>query len=366
MTGTLSGRFQKAQEYAFQLHREQLRKGSGVPYYAHLMGVCALVLEYGGNEAQAIAALLHDAVEDQGGKETLAKIRTDFGSQVAGIVKACSDSDTTPKPPWLERKTAYLRHLGRIRKDARLVSLADKYYNATTIWWDLQKPDVNIWERFNAEPMDILWYYCMLVEKFRGFHHTAAEDVLVEEFDRVVTRLVRGAGQGLTCRELRQRHGERLAPAEAGLYTVRQAVAADIAEITTLDEVAAREEQRRAYIQKIVSAGECWLSVGEDGRIAGYGALDYSFFDQGFIHILYIRRDKRRTGAGRCLLRHLESLCATPRIFTSTNLSNQAMQNLLALMKYQRSGMVQNLDDGDPELIYVKFLSQVKARQVSQ
>src|SRR6266480_4106714 len=107
----IGDRFERALVYATRLHREQRRKGSGTPYAAHLLGVASLVLEDGGAEDEAIAALLHDAVEDQGGQRTLRRIRQLFGERVARIVAACSDTDVTPKPPWRERKDAYIAHL---------------------------------------------------------------------------------------------------------------------------------------------------------------------------------------------------------------------------------------------------------------
>ncbi len=184
MKKQLSSRYKKALLYAFKLHREQTRKASGVPYYGHLMGVSAIVLENGGTEKQTIAALLHDAVEDQGGKKTLKKIEKRFGKKVARIVKGCSDTDKKKKPPYLVRKGNYLLHLPQEPADVLLVSLADKYYNATTIYWDMQR-DPGFWSRFNASKEDILWYYCRLdriyQEKLPG--------VLANEFHLLVERL---------------------------------------------------------------------------------------------------------------------------------------------------------------------------------
>lgn len=116
--------------YASMLHQEQTRKGGRVPYVSHLLGVASLVIEEGGTETQAIAALLHDAVEDQGGQPRLDEIRERFGEDIAAIVDACSDSDVEPKPPWRPRKEAYIARLAGERPDALLVSVAYKVHNA--------------------------------------------------------------------------------------------------------------------------------------------------------------------------------------------------------------------------------------------
>ena len=131
---TLSPCFDDALVFASRLHAGQLRKGTPVPYVAHLLAVTATVLEHGGDEDEAIAALLHDAVEDQGGAATRAKIRRRFGENVAAIVDGCTDADTIPKPPWQQRKEAYLAHLvGETSPSVRLVSSADKLHNVRSI-----------------------------------------------------------------------------------------------------------------------------------------------------------------------------------------------------------------------------------------
>ncbi|MEB3226666.1 MAG: HD domain-containing protein, partial [Synechococcus sp.] len=136
----LSDRFAEALVFAEKLHRRQIRKGSGIPYVAHLLGVTSLVLEAGGDEDEAIAALLHDAIEDQGGQQTRALIQTKFGDRVAKIVAGCSDSfDGEVKKPWRERKEAYLHHLQTAEPSVRLVSMADKLYNAQSILRDYQQ-----------------------------------------------------------------------------------------------------------------------------------------------------------------------------------------------------------------------------------
>src|SRR3954453_20932533 len=143
----LTDRFDRALLYATHVHGGQVRKGTTTPYVAHLLAVAATVLEYGGDEDLAIAALLHDSVEDQGGKARLEDIRNRFGDQVAHVVAACSDSlaDTGKgerKPAWQERKEAYIAHLDSADDAILRVSLADKVHNARAILRDLRNPDV--------------------------------------------------------------------------------------------------------------------------------------------------------------------------------------------------------------------------------
>jgi (p)ppGpp synthase/HD superfamily hydrolase len=122
----LGERFERALLFAARAHRSQVRRGSNVPYVGHLLGVCSLVLEDGGTEDEAIAALLHDAVEDQGGNKMLAEIREQFVEQVAGIVLACRDAVEHAKPPWRERKEAYLGHLEHQPEPVLRVAVADR------------------------------------------------------------------------------------------------------------------------------------------------------------------------------------------------------------------------------------------------
>jgi (p)ppGpp synthase/HD superfamily hydrolase len=170
-TPSLGPRFTRALELAYELHAEQKRKGSGVPYFGHLLGVTSIVIEIGASEDEAIAALLHDAVEDQGGRETLERIRAEFGDEVAAIVESCSDSfggrlPDEPKPPWRERKQAYLDHLEEAGDPALRVSLADKLHNARQIVVDYRDVGEALWERFNAERDDVLAYYRALAAIF--------------------------------------------------------------------------------------------------------------------------------------------------------------------------------------------------------
>lgn len=156
----LSRRFDEALAYASRLHRTQVRKGTKIPYVSHLMAVTALALDSGADEDTAIAALLHDAVEDQGGAPVLTDIRERFGDRVAEIVDACSETDVDPKPPWRERKETYLEHLRSNRDGAvALVVAADKLHNVQSIVVDLQEQGEIVWTRFNASREEQLWFY---------------------------------------------------------------------------------------------------------------------------------------------------------------------------------------------------------------
>jgi GTP pyrophosphokinase len=190
----MSERFEHALLYAARLHVLQRRKGSGAPYVAHLLGVASLVLEHGGDEDEAIAALLHDAVEDQGGAATREEIRRRFGERVAAIVDGCTDTDQTAKPPWRERKEAYLAHLPTASASVRLVSAADKLYNARSIVSDLRRVGDAVWERFRGGRDGTLWYYRSLVVAFQA----AGASPLVDELAQVVAELESAAAHAAT------------------------------------------------------------------------------------------------------------------------------------------------------------------------
>lgn len=170
MATDLTERFTDAVTYATRLHEDQLRKGTEIPYVAHLLSVTALVLEHGGTEDEAIAALLHDAVEDQGGAPTLEVIRAKFGDTVAATVDGCTDSAEAkgaPKGPWKKRKQAYIDHIAREKdRSILLVSAADKLHNARALLGDYEDHGDALWDRFNAGRDDILWYYRELVDAF--------------------------------------------------------------------------------------------------------------------------------------------------------------------------------------------------------
>jgi GTP pyrophosphokinase len=158
-------RLSEATAFALTLHADQLRKGTDIPYIAHLLSVAALVLEHGGDEDLAVAGLLHDAVEDCGAEHE-AVIAERFGDRVAAVVRDCTDADTFPKPPWQARKQAYLEHLEVASGDALLVSACDKLHNARAIVSDLQTHGPVMFERFKAGQEGTLWYYRALANLF--------------------------------------------------------------------------------------------------------------------------------------------------------------------------------------------------------
>ena len=135
--------------------------------------------------------------------------------------------------------------------------------------------------------------------------------------------------------------------------SVRPAVESDVEALCSLDLVARRASERREFIRREVASGNCCVAV-ENGAVIGYGVLNYAFYHNGCIDMLYVHAGHRRRGAGAALLRHMESLCRTPKLFTSTNLSNLPMQSLLAKAGYELTGVIHNLDEGDPEIVYLK------------
>jgi len=162
----LGPRFLRAFEFAAEKHKGQTRKASTIPYVAHLIGVASLVLEAGGDEDLAIAALLHDVVEDCGGAPMLTEVRRRFGVRVAHVVDGCTDADSYPKPPWRERKEKYIRHMTRADADTRLVSAADKLNNVRSILSDYRAIGESVWSRFNGGREGTLWYYRTLLQVF--------------------------------------------------------------------------------------------------------------------------------------------------------------------------------------------------------
>ena len=158
----LTERFQSAMAYATEQHKDQSRKSTTITYICHPFGVASLVLEAGGDEDQAIAALLHDVPEDCGGEPRLKEIAEKFGPRVEGIVRGCSDSlveDPEEKAPWKERKEVHINHLYDADLDTLTVTAADKAHNARSIATDLQNQGPELWKRFNANREDIIWYY---------------------------------------------------------------------------------------------------------------------------------------------------------------------------------------------------------------
>ena len=180
-------KLEEALGYAARVHRDQVRKGSSVPYVTHLLAVAAIVGENGGTEDEVVAALLHDAPEDRGGEARLAEIRERFGDEVADIVAGNTDTFEDPKPPWRERKEAYVAHVAHAPRSVRLVSAADKLHNARSVLADLRSLGEDLWPRFNGGKEGTLWYYRALVEAFEA----AGSNPIVEELDRVVGELAR-------------------------------------------------------------------------------------------------------------------------------------------------------------------------------
>lgn len=185
-------RFDSALQWSSLKHRDQERKGTSIPYVSHLLAVSSLVMEHGGDEDQAIAALLHDAIEDQG--VTDAEIDERYGKRVAEIVRACTDTDTVPKPPWRERKRAYIDHLADAPTDALLVSLADKTHNARCIATDVARDGEDYFTRFSGGVSGTRWYYRRLFDAFMTRAHDLPADqagrpgasALLAEYERVI------------------------------------------------------------------------------------------------------------------------------------------------------------------------------------
>ncbi len=187
----MSERFAEAFAFACRLHRGQARKVSGVPYISHLLAVAALVLEAGGDEDEAIAALLHDAVEDRGGAETREKIRARFGARVAAIVDGCSDTDRTPKPPWKQRKLAYIARLADAGPSVLLVVSADKLHNARSLLAAYRETGEAIWKHFRGGRDGTLWHYRAAAEAIRD----AGGTPLSADLERTVAELERAAAK---------------------------------------------------------------------------------------------------------------------------------------------------------------------------
>ena len=183
-------KFERALLCASRLHESQYRKGTSIPYVTHLLAVASIVGENGGTEDEVVAALLHDAPEDQGGEDTLEDIRARFGDSVAEIVDGCTDTYEDPKPAWRPRKEAYVAHVRTAPASVRLVSAADKLHNARSILADLRAVGDELWERFTGGKKGTLWYYRTLVEAYNG----ADSNPIVEELDRVVREIEALAG----------------------------------------------------------------------------------------------------------------------------------------------------------------------------
>lgn len=179
----LTGKYKQALSFTYDLHHKQERNGSRTPYLAHLLGVSSMALEQGASEDEAIAALLHDAAEDQGGEEVLREIEKRFGPGVAGIVRECTDALETPKPPWKERKRRYLEHLKTASPSASLVASCDKLYNLRAIVSDYRTVGESLWSRFAGKKEGVLWYYHELGKALK------MPDILKKEFSDSLSEL---------------------------------------------------------------------------------------------------------------------------------------------------------------------------------
>ena len=195
----LTSRFDEALALAARVHAGDVRKGTGIPYLAHLLGVCALILTDGGDEDEAIAGLLHDTLEDHPDRVSREELESRFGSRVRRLVEGCTDTPADysggPKPPWRERKRQYLEHLRHAPPDALRVSLADKVDNARAIVADYRMLGEGIWSRFSAGEKDQLWYYRSLVDTIAA---AGPPGRLLGELDGLVTgleSLVAGRGR---------------------------------------------------------------------------------------------------------------------------------------------------------------------------
>ena len=182
-------KYLEAYVYSFELHKKQTRKGSNIPYFTHLSSVSNLIIENNGTTTQAIAGLMHDAVEDQGGAKTLAVIKRKFGPKVAKIVDQCSDTTIKPKPPWKTRKIKYIKDIKNKTQDTLLVSLCDKYHNANCILSDYQKVGEEIWDRFTASKQETFWYYESLYKEFKKYLKNHLE--LIKAFKDTVDEMKR-------------------------------------------------------------------------------------------------------------------------------------------------------------------------------
>lgn len=188
MPGKLTERFEKALQYAARLHIDQRRKCTNIPYISHLLAVASIVMENSGSEDEVIAALLHDAVEDQGGVKTFEEIKQLFGSEVGEIVAGCTDAWAEPKPPWRERKEQYIAHLYAATPSVLLVSCADKLHNARVTLADYRKSGDDVWMRFKGGKEGVLWYYREITNTYSK---VKAHPDIVEELNRVVSELER-------------------------------------------------------------------------------------------------------------------------------------------------------------------------------
>ena len=263
----LTDRYDRALQYARSHHATQLRKGTDIPYFAHVMAVSGLVLEMGGSEDEAIAGLLHDVVEDGGGEAAIAEIRERFGPDVLEMVLANSDTTVEPKPPWLQRKTAYIEGIATKSPGAQRVSLADKLHNARAILLDYRTHGEELWARFKAgEGESVRWYYRALHDAF-----VRRADALGHDAAPILDEL------GRTLDEL-----DRLTALAAGRVPADEVPRLYLNVMSSLDWLVALEFGRVDDGQP----GDAWEVLAPDcgilvdlGRPVGFKVLDYSTYD---------------------------------------------------------------------------------------
>lgn len=194
MADILSQRLQDALDYAIRLHGRDARKGTQIPVLSHLLSVCALVQHDGGDEEEAIAALLHDSLEDKPRETSPAEILARFGPRVLELIRVATD--TSPdfaggsKEPWRVRKERYLEHVRQAAPSTLRVTVADKVDNVRAILVDYQREGESLWGRFNAGKADQLWYYR---EALAAYKEAGFSGLLLDELERLVDRLVRAA-----------------------------------------------------------------------------------------------------------------------------------------------------------------------------
>ncbi|BAY83086.1 metal dependent phosphohydrolase [Calothrix parasitica NIES-267] len=181
----LTNKFEQALIYATQLHAKQTRKVDKIPYISHLMSVSALILEAGGTEDEAIAGLLHDTVEDQGGKATREEVRQKFGETVVEIVDGCTETDITPKPPWKQRKIDYIENIRNGSDSVKLVSLADKLHNARSLLVGYRNKGDKLWDYFSGSKEDKLWFYGELLK----IYQQSCVNFMTVELERILDEL---------------------------------------------------------------------------------------------------------------------------------------------------------------------------------
>lgn len=209
----LGSRLQQAFRYAAEKHEGQARKRTAVPYLSHLMAVASLVLEAGGDEDMAIAALLHDVVEDCGGMPRLREIRKKFGSRVAKIVEGCTDSFGEPNAEWVERKKDYLREVTHAAAETRLVSASDKLHNVRTILSDYRQDGEAIWARFSGKKEGTLWYYRALSDEYQRRNPNR----ITRELALAVAELERAVGKKFSSsRKLSTKYAKKKTAATSG------------------------------------------------------------------------------------------------------------------------------------------------------